>query len=385
MGNSLSPLLADLYMDDYISKNLKDVNINNRLLRYVDDLLIVAEMNEEQIKSYVDDLNKIKGTIRFTYEYENNGKINFLDTTLTRNENNKTIESKWFRKTTTADRLLNYESSHPQSIKYNIINNMLTRIIETTKDHDQQQEDIKKLKLMLIKSKYPKDKIEKSIRNIFRSMKNYNNNLSNNENPTIEKQQTKNEEKFLYTITLPYVHNIEILKRKLERLKIKLYFSYPNKISSLVNNKIKPTSKPIVYQIECQCNTIYNGETKVGMINRIHQHEKLINKNNNKQGSEMVQHHINKSYQSKSDTRKAFIIDKEIDFKKRKIKESIYSFINNSINRHEQLDDTWYPILQQEKRRIHKKIRNIKVKSQSVHIMQHQKGQDGDSGTDEET
>ncbi|CAF1116065.1 unnamed protein product [Rotaria sordida] len=146
-------------------------------------------MNKDQTKNYVDNLNKIKGTIRFTHEYEDNKQLNFLDTTLTRNE-------------------------IITSIKYNIIKNMTTRIIETTKNKDQQKEDLEKLKLklklMLIKSKYLRDKIDKSIQDILRSIIN-DNNINNNQISTTNKKEK--EEKFLYSITLPYIPRIEILKR----------------------------------------------------------------------------------------------------------------------------------------------------------------------------
>ncbi|CAF0966041.1 unnamed protein product [Rotaria sordida] len=215
---------------------------------------------------------------------------------------------------------------------------MTTRIIETTKNKDQQKEDLEKLKLMLIKSKYPRDKIQKSIQDILRSIIN-DNNINNNQIPTTNKKEK--EGKFLYSITLPYIPRIEILKRNLKKLNVKLYSSYPNKMNSLFNNNIKPTSKSIIYQIECNCSAIYNGETKVRLINRIKQHEKVINKNDDKQNSKIVQHHINKLHQCRFNTNTAFIIDNEIDFKKRRIKESIYSIINDSINRHDQLDERW--------------------------------------------
>ena len=123
IGNSLSPLLADIYMDDYISNNLKDINTSH-------DLLIITKMNEDQTKTYDDNLNKIKGTIKFTYEYENNKQLNLLDTTLTRNENDSKTDIRRYTKPIEADRLLNYKSSYPQSIKRNIIKNMTTRIMK---------------------------------------------------------------------------------------------------------------------------------------------------------------------------------------------------------------------------------------------------------------
>ena len=51
MGNTLSPLLADLYMDQYIKNNMKKVD--DKLFRYADDLCIIKKMNEEELKTYI--------------------------------------------------------------------------------------------------------------------------------------------------------------------------------------------------------------------------------------------------------------------------------------------------------------------------------------------
>ena len=76
---------------------------------------------------------------------------------------------------------------------------------------------------------------------------------------------------------------------------------------------------------------------KLVYIKRMEQHDKIIKKNEEKSSSEMVQHHHDKHDQCRFNPSYGFIIDNEIDYKKRKIKESIYSIINNSINRHKQL------------------------------------------------
>ena len=46
-------------------------------------------------------------------------------------------------------------------------------------------------------------------------------------------------------------------------------------------------------------------------------------------------------------TEKCFIIDNEINSKKRKIKETIYLIVNNSINRHYEIDKQWTSVLYQ--------------------------------------
>ena len=254
MDNVLSPLLSNLFMDEYIKQKLN--TINTKLWRYVDDPFIIITMNKEELDEYVNNLNKRKGTIKFTYEFESNNKLSYLDTTLTKNITNKKIDIKWYRKETATDRLLHYESGHHQSIKTNLIKNITTRIINTTKDNVQQQQDLEKLKDMLKKSKYPLQMIEKTITE---SMKNINNTHTITETNNNRKDETE------LILTLPYAPGMEVLKRKLEKLKIKLYFSYPKKLNSLVTNSIKPESKSIIYQMECERGSIYNGETKVGL------------------------------------------------------------------------------------------------------------------------
>jgi hypothetical protein len=53
MGNTLSPILADIYMDQYLSEHLQQVNINKKIWRYVDDILIITKVNKEELSNYV--------------------------------------------------------------------------------------------------------------------------------------------------------------------------------------------------------------------------------------------------------------------------------------------------------------------------------------------
>ena len=372
MGNTLSPILADLYMHDYMDRHMNDVNKPLKLWRYVDDILLITKLTEDDIKTYVNNLNRIKSRIRFTYEYEQHGRINFLDTTLSRSTNNK-INVRWFRKETAADRLLNYNSCHHKSIKRNITKNMASRIIQTSKDIIEQQDDLEKLKKMLRKSNYPSHEVDKQINSILSAP------------PVNEKKQEKEDDKMKYCISLQYVQGIEVLKRKLEKLNIKVYFSYPNKIQTACSSSsTKPRSKSNIYQITCDCGTIYNGETKVGMKKRMLQHKKVIERDDESSNSEMVQHHHKTKHQCMFDPSKAFIIDNEIDRRKRRIKESIYSTINNAINRRDEIDNLWLPLLYERTTTIKNIIEMKRRTANALDSPYKVDEQDGDSGTEEE-
>ncbi len=85
-----------------------------------------------------------------------------------------------------------------------------------------------------------------------------------------------------------------VLKRKLEQLKIKVFFSYTNKIHTACTNSIETKSKSNIYQITCNCGAIYNGETKIGINKRISQHQRIIKKNKITSNSEIIQHYHDK-------------------------------------------------------------------------------------------
>ena len=148
MGDTLSSLLTDLYMQNYIEKYMKDIYEQSKFWRCMDDILIITKMNEDEKTDYLKRLNKIRSEIRFTFECEKDGKINFLDTSLSHGSNNN-IHIRWYRKLTASDRLVNYNSHHHQSIKINLIKNMTSTIIETSKSINEQKEDIKKLTIKM--------------------------------------------------------------------------------------------------------------------------------------------------------------------------------------------------------------------------------------------
>jgi len=337
MGNILSPLLADLYMHVFINDRLYE--IKDRLYRYVDDLFVITKMSKNELESYVAHLNSGRSSIKLTCEYEKNGQLNFLDTTVSRNPIEKKLEVRWFRKETASDRLLHFNSSHHYSIKLNIIRTMVQRIINTTTNNEHQQQDLDILKQMLFKSSYPKQLVERTIQKCLQKSRNL---LNSNDPDNQQRVETK------FILSLPYVKGMEVLKRKLEKIGIKLYFGYPLKLKSLATSNIKPQSKSVVYQINCSCGKVYNGETKVGFENRMKQHETIIEEDKRDSSSEMVKHHFSTKWQCMFDPQEAVIIDNETNYWKRRKKEAIYSMINNSINKCDSIDNGWTNIIYKE-------------------------------------
>ena len=117
------------------------------------------------------------------------------------------------------------------------------------------------------------------------------------------------------------------------------------------------------------------------MEKRIQQHISTIIKNQENSTSEVVQYYRKNKYKCQFDTHKAIIMDNEIDHMKRRIKQSIDSIANNSINPHDELDRTWLPLMQEATPQIKRKIEiKRKISKKLLNIGE----QDGDSGTEEE-
>ena len=141
-------------------------------------------------------------------------------------------------------------------------------------------------------------------------------------------------------------------------MNIHLYYSYPNKLQQLINIPIISKSNSIIYQIKYSCGAKYSGETKVYLKKRIKQHQKLIDQNNIQCNSEMVIHNHNNKRTCKFNTSTAIDLEKETNWKRRRIKETIYSILVNSINKNDGIDPLWSPIISKFGEPIKRKIIN---------------------------
>ena len=70
MGSTISPLLADLYMDDFINTHF--IDIKHRMYMYVDDIFLITTLAKSDLDSFVTEINSKRTSIKFTCEYEQN-------------------------------------------------------------------------------------------------------------------------------------------------------------------------------------------------------------------------------------------------------------------------------------------------------------------------
>jgi len=126
MGSPLSPILADIVMDDLEINCLKKLDFTvHTYYRYVDDIFLIIP--DKKLDNVVTTFNDYHPRLKFTYELENNNRLNFLDVMIVKT-NNRLI-SDWYRKPTFSGRYINYYSNHPLQYKLNTITNLVDHAI----------------------------------------------------------------------------------------------------------------------------------------------------------------------------------------------------------------------------------------------------------------
>jgi len=126
MGSPLSPVLADIVMQDLEQKALNKLDFSLPIYyRYVDDILLLTPF--EKIDVVLNTFNGIHSRLKFTLELEKNRSISFLDLRLI--INNGILFIDWFRKDTCSGRYLHYYSGHPIYHKIGTIYGLVDRAL----------------------------------------------------------------------------------------------------------------------------------------------------------------------------------------------------------------------------------------------------------------
>lgn len=126
MSSPLSLILANIVMEDLEIDCLSRLDFEIfYFYRYVDDIFMVFP--KDKLYCVVDCFNDYHSRLSFTHETELNNSLNFLNTTVYK-DNNKLITN-WYRKSTFSGRYINYFSNHPMKYKINTIINLVDHAI----------------------------------------------------------------------------------------------------------------------------------------------------------------------------------------------------------------------------------------------------------------
>lgn len=119
--------------------------------RYVDD--VYAIIKKHQLRQFLGKINNTKyPTIKFTYEKEEDNKLNFLDVTVIRN--NGKLEFDIYRKPTNTGRYITSDSYHNFKHKISGFQSMIYRAFNVSMNEERFNKEIQRIKKIANKNGY---------------------------------------------------------------------------------------------------------------------------------------------------------------------------------------------------------------------------------------
>ena len=271
MGSPLGPTLANIFLCHYeeiwlssCPKQFKPTYYK----RYVDDIfcLFKTEQNAKQFQKFLNSRHK---NMNFSLEKEENACLPFLDVKVTKSD---TFITSLYKKPTFSGIYLNFKSYVPDTYKKGLIFCLLFRIYSICSNWHLINDEICKLKCILLKNKYPSGFMNSCI-NIFLSKL------------FIDKVTPITVPKKEFFMCLPYLGRETLaIKNKLRKLfssqfpafQLKIVLTSGLKVGSFLNFKdILPSGvrSLVVYKYTCShCNMTYIGKTKRHHLVRMCEH-----------------------------------------------------------------------------------------------------------------
>jgi len=325
MGSPLSPILADIVMDDLETHCLSNLDfIVNLFYRYVDDIFLIIP--KAKLDSVLLSFNNYHPRLKFTCEIECNNTLNFLNTSVIRTDSG-VLTTNWYRKPTFSGRYINFYSNHPLQYKINTIKNLVDHAILLA-DAQFHTENLLIVKSILTNNGYPNNIVNREINNRYKFL--MYNKLNGNSNTEPEIEVNRN-----CTMTIPYICNVsEDVKRILNNM-VDVRYTIPRRLDTIVKKgKDKLETQrvtEIVYRINCKnCDKAYVGQTKRHLATRIKEHKNNI-KNPSGNFSVITDHRLN--FDHDFDWINPDILHKERNRKKREIAEMFFiKKFDNNIN-----------------------------------------------------
>ena len=209
MGSSVSPIVANLYMEYLEQKALSTAPNTPRFwCRFVDDTFVIhKEVNRQ---GFLQHSNSVDLAIKFTVEdNKENGSIPFLDT-IVKPEADGTLSITVCRKPTHTDQYLQWDSHHHLSAKFSVINTLSHRASTVCSNSELLQQEKDHLRNALTKCKYPKWTLDKVEKRLNRSTREVRDGVSNQ-----AAQPVTNEVKNKGHIVTPYTRSLRKYQKDL--------------------------------------------------------------------------------------------------------------------------------------------------------------------------
>ncbi|CAK1596643.1 unnamed protein product [Parnassius mnemosyne] len=320
MGSPVSPIVADIFMEDFEEKALLTAPVTPSFYkRYVDDTFTI--LPSDKVTAFLEHLNSINPKIQFTMELEANNSLAFLDVLVIRNPNN-TVGHTVYRKKTHTNRYLNGESHHHPSQLATVGKSLLQRARGIC-DSKHLAAELQHVKQVLHDNKLRVPRLRHSDRV---------------KPATVERVPA----------VLPYVRGVtDKIGYILKRASIRTFFKPPKKISQFLPS-VKcniPLQDAGVYKLDCECGLSYIGQTKRSIKTRVKEH--IADVKHQRSGKSAVCDHILDGPRHYIRFDKPQVLAKEHRFLPRMIREAIEIKKHPNFNREGGwvLPPAWDPVI----------------------------------------
>jgi hypothetical protein len=266
MGSPISGTMAEIFPQHIENTHIKHLLDTKNILyytRYVDDILIIYDtrhISDNIIQKYI---NQIHKNLQLNPTHKDNGQINFLDPTIIRK--NSKLEIDIYRKPTTTNTTINYDSNHPTEHKTAAYRHYITRMQSLLLTTKRQKTEWKTIKTIAKSNNFP-DKVITQLKS--QTQKRWDNETNTN----------KNKKWAVFTYCSPRIRKITNLFKHTE---VGIAFRSTNTIQQLTRpkpqNHIKEHNKSGIYALTCNtCKLVYIGQTSRHLKQRYQEHIRYI-------------------------------------------------------------------------------------------------------------
>ena len=259
MGNPLSPILSNLYMEFFESRILSNILPRGvTWLRYVDDILCLWPTNYD-IDEFLVNINDLVPSIKFTLEIERDCTIPFLDVNIHRVD--RRFKFSIYRKPTNVLSYVHFYSSQHKTVKLSVFSSMFLRALRICSP-EYVDEEIDEIYRIASKLKYPKRYIDQSL---VRAKK------------TFYNVKVREPYDFSNLLVLPYNDNFSKISSLLKDFKVNVVFRSSNTVKEKLIKNSPVVSNGCVYKVPCStCDMFYVGQTGKSLTTRLNQHKYSI-------------------------------------------------------------------------------------------------------------
>ena len=164
MGSPVSPVVANLFMEEFEEKALSVQTSGPRMWkRFVDD--VIAVIKKERSKLFLEYPNQQHEKIKFTMEEERGGSVPLMDVRFKQNARGE-LNLEVYQKATHTNRYIHFRSHHPDSVKSGVIECLMKRAVTVSSDTDMLRKETNHIMQAMSNNRYPRTFVKKAIQRV---------------------------------------------------------------------------------------------------------------------------------------------------------------------------------------------------------------------------